>query len=134
MGERRNPRVKWSIITTRDLFAMRTKQISVAAGTFMALIGALYGMGGAEICRAQSRPMLVSGSLYRIHAGFLELQSSDKKISVVKVDSETIYWNGKTDKVAGAKELRLGDEVVAEVVEKKGALAAQKVRFLHHEY
>ncbi len=80
---------------------------------------------------AQAKTTLINGTLYRVHAGFLEVQSSAKNISMVKVNAATVYWNGRTDKRATAKDLRLGDGVIIEAVEKDGIPLAQKVRFAH---
>jgi hypothetical protein len=80
---------------------------------------------------AQAKTTLINGTLYRVHAGFLEVQDSAKTISLVKVNAATVYWNGRTDKKAAAKDLRLGDGVIIETVEKDGMPVAQKVRFAH---
>lgn len=74
---------------------------------------------------------MMSGRVYRIHAGFLEVQSDAKNIRIVKVNEETIYWNGKSDKKTAAKELAVGDEVMIEATEKDGTATARKVRFIH---
>jgi hypothetical protein len=97
----------------------------------VAAVLAIFLSFGGIVWGAQTKESLVTGSLYRIHAGFLEVKTGEKNISVVKVDSGTVYWNGKTDKAASAKDLTLGDELAIEVVEKKGLPVAQKVRFLH---
>ena len=83
------------------------------------------------MAHAQVKATLINGILYRAHPGFLELQSGGKNISMVKVNAATIYWNGRTDKKATAKELQRGDEVIIEAVEKDGVPVAQKVRFAH---
>jgi hypothetical protein len=80
---------------------------------------------------AQAKTALINGTLYRVHAGFLEVQSGAKNISMVKVNAATVYWNGRTDKKAAAKDLHLGDEVIIEAAEKDGMPVAQKVRFAH---
>jgi len=80
---------------------------------------------------AQAKTTLINGTLYRVHTGFLEVQSGAKNISLVKVNASTVYWNGRTDKKATAKDLRLGDGVIIETVEKDGMPLAQKVRFAH---
>ncbi len=49
----------------------------------------------------------------------------------MNVDATTIYWDGKTDKAAAEKDFRPGDEIIAEMTEKDGAIVAKKVRFLH---
>lgn len=64
-------------------------------------------------------------------SGIFGSEDRGKSIAVVKVDSGTVYWNGKTDKAASRKDLTTGDELATEVVEKKGLPVAQKVRFLH---
>src|SRR5881397_2192230 len=69
---------------------------------------------------AQGKTTLINGILYRVHPGFLEVQSGGKNISMVKVNAATIYWNGRTDRKATAKELQRGDEVIIEAVEKDG--------------
>ena len=79
----------------------------------------------------QAKPTMISGRLYRLHAGFLEVQSDPKNIRIVKVNGETIYWNGKSDKKAAAKELAVGDEVMIEATETDGTATARKVRFIH---
>src|SRR5947209_5580844 len=80
---------------------------------------------------AQSKAKLLNGILYRTHSGFLEVQTGGKTISLVKVNAATIYWNGRTDKKAAAKDLQVGDEVIIEAVEKDGMPVAQKIRFAH---
>jgi len=80
---------------------------------------------------AQEKATLLSGTLYKVHAGFLEMREDEKHIAVVKVDSATVYWDGKADKAASKKDLSGGDELMVELVEKQGALVARKVRFLH---
>ena len=85
----------------------------------------------AQISSSQTKPALVSGILYRIHPGFLEVRADAKNVIVVKVDSATVYWNGRTDKAASAKGMAEVDELIIEVIEKKGLPLAQKVRFLH---
>jgi len=80
---------------------------------------------------AQAKTTLINGTVYRVHAGFLEVQRDTKNISLVKVNAATVYWNGRTDKKATPKDLRLGDGVIIEVVEKDGVPVAQKVRFAH---
>jgi hypothetical protein len=80
---------------------------------------------------AQSKAKLINGYLYRTHSGFLEVRTGGKNISLVKVNGTTIYWNGRTDNKATAKELQPGDEVIIEAVEKDGLPVAQKVRFAH---
>lgn len=79
---------------------------------------------------ADTKSKMISGVLYRIHPGFLEVQSGTRDVSAVRVNAATIYWNGKTDKKASAKELAAGQEVVIEATEKDGLATAQKVRFL----
>ena len=84
--------------------------------------------------QAQTKPGLVSGILYRIHSGFLEVQTdlqNPKSIAMVKVNAATAYWNGRTDKRATFKNLQQGDEVMIETVTQEGIPVAQKVRFLH---
>ena len=80
---------------------------------------------------AQTKGMLVSGNLYRVHGAFLELKNGEKDIVLVPVNAATIYWDGKTDRAASKKDLTVGDEIVAELLEKDGAMVAKKVRFLH---
>lgn len=83
---------------------------------------------------AQTKPALVSGILYRIHSGFLEVQTdlkNPKSISMVKVNATTAYWNGRTDKRATFKDLQQGDEIMIETITQEGIPVAQKVRFLH---
>ncbi|MBS1839618.1 MAG: hypothetical protein JSS69_14675 [Acidobacteria bacterium] len=82
---------------------------------------------------AQAKVKLVYGNLHRVHAGFLELKAGEKQIVLVKVDVSTIYWNGKTDKAAAKKDLIPGDEIIAEMAEKEGAMTAKKIRFLHRD-
>jgi hypothetical protein len=96
-----------------------------------AVLATFLSFGSGIVWGAQRKESLVTGSLHRIHAGFLEVKTGEKDIAVVKVDSGTVYWNGKTDKAASAKDLTTGDELAIEVVEKKGLPVAQKVRFLH---
>jgi len=91
----------------------------------------LLSFGSSIVRGAQTKGSLITGSLYRIHSGFLEVKTGEISVSVVKVDSGTVYWNGKTDKAASAKDLIPGDELAIETVEKKGLPVAQKVRFLH---
>jgi hypothetical protein len=79
---------------------------------------------------ADAKSKMITGIVYRIHPGFLEVQNDPKNIAVVKVNAATIYWNGKTDKKASAKDLAAGQEVVIEATEKDGLATAQKVRFL----
>jgi SRSO17 transposase len=83
---------------------------------------------------AQEKSTLLSGTLYKVHAGFLEMREDEKHIAVVKVDSATVYWDGKKDRAGSRKDLSGGDELMVEVVEKGGALVARKVRFLHRSY
>jgi hypothetical protein len=83
------------------------------------------------MAHGQGKATLITGALYRVHPGFLEVQSGEKTISVVKVNAATIYWNGRTDKKATAKELRQGDGLIIEAAEKDGVPVAQKVRFAH---
>ena len=97
----------------------------------VAVFALLFSFDGETMRGAQTKGSLLTGSLYRIHTGFLEVRTVEKRVSVIKVDSETVYWNGKTDKAASAKDLVPGDELVIEVAEKKGLPVAQKVRFLH---
>ena len=78
---------------------------------------------------AQAKTTLINGTVYRVHAGFLEVQSGAKNISPVKVNAATVYWNGRTEKKATAKDLHVGDQVIIEAVEKDGVPLAQKVRF-----
>ncbi|SRR6266404_881982 len=80
---------------------------------------------------AQAKATLINGTLYRMHAGILEVQIGGKNILLVKTDAATIYWNGRTDKKAAAKELRPADQVIIEAVEKGGFPVAQKIRFAH---
>ena len=103
--------------TRRSRFA--TGVIYVAASLFVTM------------AYAQTKATLINGILYRAHPGFLEVQSGGKNISMVKVNAATIYWNGRTDKKASAKELAPGDEVIIEAAEKDGLPVAQKVRFAH---
>lgn len=84
----------------------------------------------AMIAGAQEKAKLINGIVYRIHPGFLEVQSGPKNIAMVKVTAATVYWNGKTDKRATAKDLQAGVEVVIEATEKGGWATAQKVRFM----
>ena len=97
------------------------------------LLAILASVGDGAALAAQAKTALVTGSLYRVHAGFLEVKSGEKNISVVKVDSATIYWNGKADKAASARDMVLGDELAIQIVEKKGLPVAEKVRFLHRD-
>ena len=80
---------------------------------------------------AQAKGILIYGNLYRVHATFLELKTGEKQVAVVKVDAATIYWDGRADKATAKKDLSLGDEIIAEMTEKDGAIVAKKVRFLH---
>ncbi|HXA00072.1 MAG TPA: hypothetical protein VN025_20100 [Candidatus Dormibacteraeota bacterium] len=107
----------------------RSSRKLLCAGAVLAISMFFCRAGAAH--EGQAKATLVSGILYRVHTGFLEVKSDEKHVSVVKVDSETVYWNGKTDKVATKKDLSLGDELIAEMIEKNGALVAQKVRFLN---
>jgi len=93
----------------------------------------LAALGQNEMAlRAQTKAALVSGILYRVHPGFLEVQTAGaKNILAVKVNAATIYWNGKTDKKAAANELQRGDELMIETADKDGMPLAQKVRFFH---
>jgi len=102
-------------------FAMKA---AVALSVFYA--SAVLQLTSAD---AQAKTTLINGTLYRVHAGFLEVQSGAKNVSLVKVNAATVYWNGRTDKKATAKDLQLGDEVIIEAVEKDGVPLAQKVRF-----
>jgi len=79
----------------------------------------------------QEKGMLLSGILYRVHAGFLEIKSDGKHVAVIMVDSATVYWNGKTEKAASKNDLSAGDELIIEVVDKNNLMVAKKVRFLH---
>ncbi len=106
----------------------RATYAGVAAVVAMVLC---CGVGAAR--PAQGKGLLLSGVLYRVHAGFLEIKSDEKHIAVVKVDSATVYWNGKTDKAANKKDLNAGDELIIEMAEKNQAMVARKVRFLHRE-
>ena len=104
------------------------RKVTYAVAAVVALL--LYG--GATMARTpQGKGMLVSGILYKVHAGFLEIKSDEKHIAVVKVDSATVYWNGKTDKAASKKDLSAGDELIIEMAEQSQAMVAKKVRFLH---
>ena len=85
----------------------------------------------SSVAIGQTRVSLVSGRLHRIYPGFLEVSTDGKNVTVVKVDSATVYWNGKTDKAGSAKNLAAGDELIIEVIQKNGLSVAQKVRFLH---
>jgi len=109
---------------------MSAKQFARKAGVALSVFGfatvLLLTSAGP-----QAKTTLINGTLYRVHTGFLEVQSSAKNISMVKVNAATVYWNGRTDKKATAKDLRLGDEVIIEAVEKDGMPFAQKVRFAH---
>ncbi|HLK06274.1 MAG TPA: hypothetical protein VKT53_17695 [Candidatus Acidoferrum sp.] len=82
---------------------------------------------------AQAKPKMITGRVYRIHAGFLEVQSDPKNVTIVKVNAATAYWNGKADKKASMKELQAGEEVIIEATEKDGLATAQKVRFMPAE-
>jgi hypothetical protein len=99
-----------------------------------AVAWSVFCIASALLCastNAQTKAKLINGSLYRVHPGFLEVQTGGKNIVPVKVNAATIYWNGKTDKKATAKELRIWDEVIIEATEKDGIPVAQKVRFAH---
>jgi len=98
--------------------------IGIGVGSAVFLITA--NLAGAQ----EVKPKMIAGHVYRIHAGFLEVQSDPKNIVMVKVNGATIYWNGKTDKKASAKELAVGDEVMIEATEKAGLATAEKVRFI----
>ncbi len=82
---------------------------------------------------AQAKSKMITGHIYRIHTGFLEVQSDPKNVAIVKVNAATVYWNGKTDKKASMKELQAGEEVIVEATEKDGLATAQKVRFMPAE-
>jgi len=103
-----------------------TKRSGFAIGVFFLSVSLLVTMA-----HAQAKAALINGTLYRAHAGFLEVQSGGKNISMVKVNAATIYWNGRSDKKATAKELQPGDVVIIDAVEKDGLPVAQKVRFAH---
>lgn len=117
---RRNLPVERSITIIR-------KRIT-SLGAFLAV--AIVFCAGAD---AQAKGTLIYGNLYRVHATFLELKTGEKQIAAVKVDAATIYWDGKADKAAARKALILGDEIIAEMAEKDGAIVAKKVRFLHRD-
>jgi len=102
-------------------FAMRA---AVALSVFYAATVLLLAPANA-----QAKTTLINGTLYRVNAGFLEVQGGTKNILLVKVNAATVYWNGRTDKKATAKDLQLGYEVIIEAVEKDGVPLAQKVRF-----
>ena len=98
------------------------------------MIAALLLCSVANSARsAQGRGTLLSGILYKVHAGFLEIKSDEKHIAAVKVDAATVYWDGKTDKAASKKDLSAGDELIIEMIERNQAMVAKKVRFLHRE-
>jgi hypothetical protein len=98
----------------------------VATGFFVLLLAT------GNTSSAQTKGMLVSGNLYRVHGAFLELKNGEKDIALVPVNAATIYWDGKTEKAASKKDLSVGDEIIAEMIDKDGAMVAKKVRFLHH--
>ena len=98
-----------------------------------AVVALLLGSVANSARTPQAKGMLVSGILYKVHAGFLEIKSDEKHIAVVKTDSETVYWNGKTYKAASKKDLSVGDELIIEIAEKSQTMVAKKVRFLHRE-
>jgi hypothetical protein len=106
-----------------------SKRLSCAG---MAALVVLLFCGNSSGTRAAQRTAtLLSGTLYRVHAGFLEIKSGEKQIDVVKVDSATVYWDGKTDKAASKKDLSGGDELMVEIVKQNGVMVARKVRFMH---
>jgi len=107
---------------------MSGKQFAVKAAVALSVFCAATVLLLASV-NAQAKTTLINGTLYRVHAGFLEVQAGAKNISLVKVNAATVYWNGRTDKKAAAKDLQLGDEVIIEAVEKDGVPLAQKVRF-----
>jgi hypothetical protein len=96
-----------------------------------ALFAVLLCCNASEARAPQGKATLLSGTLYKVHAGFLEIKSGEKQIDVVKVDSTTVYWDGKTDKAASKKDLGGGDELMVEIVRKNGVTMARKVRFMH---
>src|SRR6266404_5318148 len=98
---------------------MYGKQFAMRSGFAM---GLLYVAASLLVpaTHAQAKAKLINGNLYRVHAGFLEVHGGAKNILLVKVNAATVYWNGRTDKKAAAKELQTGDEVVIEAVEKDG--------------
>lgn len=100
------------------------------AGALLAVCLLCPGSARVAIAQKSEEPKLISGRVYRVHSGFLEVQSDPKNIAIVKVNAATIYWNGKTDKKASAKELRAGDEVVIDAAGKDGLTIALKVRFM----
>jgi len=107
---------------------MSGKQFAMKAAVALSVFYAATVLLLASV-NAQAKTTLINGTLYRVHAGFLEVQAGAKNISLVKVNAATVYWNGRTDKKAAAKDLQLGDEVIIEAVEKDGVPLAQKVRF-----
>jgi len=107
---------------------MSGKQFAMKAAVALSVFYAATVLLMASV-NAQAKTTLINGTLYRVHAGFLEVQAGAKNISLVKVNTATVYWNGRTDKKAAAKDLQLGDEVIIEAVEKDGVPLAQKVRF-----
>ena len=111
---------------------MRKLRTELARAGMAAAI-ALMLFGAGTLRAPQRKERLLSGILYRAHAGFLEIKSDEKHIAVVKVDSATVYWNGKTDKAASKKDLSAGDELIVEMVDKNDAMVATKVRFLHRD-
>lgn len=108
---------------------MKIARGSFACAAVAALFILLLPIGNTT--SAQTKGMLVSGNLYRVHGAFLELKNGEKDIVLVPVNAATIYWDGKTDKSASKKDLSVGDEIIAELSEKDGAVVAKKVRFLH---
>jgi hypothetical protein len=130
MEARRNPKARCRITIKRDRVKMPGKQSAMRAAVAWSVF-CYAAVLLSTSANAQSKATLINGSLYRVHPGFLEVQTGGKKISLVKVNAATIYWNGKTDKKATAKELQLGDEVIIEAAEKDGIPVAQKVRFAH---
>jgi hypothetical protein len=108
---------------------MKIVRSSFACTAVAALFALLLAVGNAT--SAQTKGMLISGNLYRVHGAFLELKNGEKDIGLVPVNAATIYWDGKTDKAASKKDLSVGDEIIAEMIEKDGAMVAKKVRFLH---
>jgi hypothetical protein len=108
---------------------MRIAGSSFACAAVVTFFGLLLATENPS--SAQTKGMLVSGNLYRVHYAFLELKNGEKDIVLVPVNAATIYWDGKADKAATKKDLNVGDEIIAELSEKDGAMVAKKVRFLH---
>src|SRR2546429_9022543 len=78
---------------------------------------------------AQAKATLINGTLYRMHAGILEVQIGGENIFLVEKDAAKIYWDGRTDKKNAAKEMRAGGQGNILAGGKRGGFLVPKIKY-----